>query len=700
MINDGNGRYFNDGRNQIADAPPAEAAYRAAVDPNRSCGTCSHRRGGVCGRWMANVENDMVCDSWLKGRVSKARTVEPETNMKSDQDTLGQYTALSEMFFSGDEIKDEDGLFWKEILCEGRWEETPGPNGAPQPVPLTVMSGSGTVASPYGITVGLDDVLQSFEQWEEKVTVPQSHDNKPLENTGYVRQLKIKKKDNGRDALFAGIEFGDNQAKSMAFDGTLPGTSAGLLFNVSDHKGKSFPVVMEHVALTAKPWMKGMESFSTNFSEEDKTFALQFADSSSSDSKEGESSKDSEAGSGEPEIMWDQTNGLMWRQNQVQQALDANQDIPPSEDDQNPAYQVVDLNDQQALVVDSAGNDTFIVPYTVNNGTVALAPAAQWQHAQRSGQVAPGKPASQTSQQGSGSTGVSQSYSEEASAAVPVTETAPSTPEARLQRAAEIRRMNFRDFTENERKKDAESGAAEPDGSYPIQNAGDLRNAIRAYGRSKDPAKTKAHIISRAKALGLSHMLPSGWGVSLSEGSTRDFPRGGETHMDPNKDEKETTEETPKVDPQVTVQLSEAQSTISRQQDQINTLSERLKASWVKGRMEELKKMGFSEYPGFLTKVESIYLSDDGAEALLLSEETDGKTVQSTLTATQIVDSLIDAMPKDDEGRLKLSEQATLLPGDKKPEADTSKEVPHEDKVAEAAAWLGGVVAKQFSEKK
>lgn len=170
--------------------------------------------------------------------------------------------------------------------------------------------------------------------------------------------------------------------------------------------------------------------------------------------------------------------------------------------------------------------------------------------------------------------------------------------------------------------------------------------------------------------------------------------------MDPNKDEKETTEETPKVDPQVTVQLSEAQSTISRQQDQINTLSERLKASWVKGRMEELKKMGFSEYPGFLTKVESIYLSDDGAEALLLSEETDGKTVQSTLTATQIVDSLIDAMPKDDEGRLKLSEQATLLPGDKKPEADTSKEVPHEDKVAEAAAWLGGVVAKQFSEKK
>lgn len=64
-----------------------------------------------------------------------------------------------------------------------------------------------------------------------------------------------------------------------------------------------------------------------------------------------------------------------------------------------------------------------------------------------------------------------------------------------------------REFSAEERRSDAESGAAEPDGSYPIKNATDLHNAMRAIGRSKNPAKTKAHIRARAKALGLESEL-------------------------------------------------------------------------------------------------------------------------------------------------------------------------------------------------
>lgn len=60
-----------------------------------------------------------------------------------------------------------------------------------------------------------------------------------------------------------------------------------------------------------------------------------------------------------------------------------------------------------------------------------------------------------------------------------------------------------RKFTAEERDADAKSGVAESDGSYPIRDAEDLHNAMRAYGRSKDKAKTKAHIRSRAKALDL-----------------------------------------------------------------------------------------------------------------------------------------------------------------------------------------------------
>jgi hypothetical protein len=64
-----------------------------------------------------------------------------------------------------------------------------------------------------------------------------------------------------------------------------------------------------------------------------------------------------------------------------------------------------------------------------------------------------------------------------------------------------------REFSEEQRREAADSGAAEPDGSYPIKNAGDLHNAMRAIGRSKNPAKTKAHIRARARALGLEHEL-------------------------------------------------------------------------------------------------------------------------------------------------------------------------------------------------
>lgn len=68
-----------------------------------------------------------------------------------------------------------------------------------------------------------------------------------------------------------------------------------------------------------------------------------------------------------------------------------------------------------------------------------------------------------------------------------------------------------RDFSEDQRKKAAGSGAALPDGSFPIENTSDLKNAIHAFGRAKDKAKAKAHIISRAKSLGQEALIPQDW---------------------------------------------------------------------------------------------------------------------------------------------------------------------------------------------
>lgn len=68
-----------------------------------------------------------------------------------------------------------------------------------------------------------------------------------------------------------------------------------------------------------------------------------------------------------------------------------------------------------------------------------------------------------------------------------------------------------REFTDAERKDMAEAGTALPDGSYPIKTVGDLKNAIQSFGRAKDKAKVKEHIIARAKAMGKESMIPEDW---------------------------------------------------------------------------------------------------------------------------------------------------------------------------------------------
>jgi 8-oxo-dGTP pyrophosphatase MutT (NUDIX family) len=70
----------------------------------------------------------------------------------------------------------------------------------------------------------------------------------------------------------------------------------------------------------------------------------------------------------------------------------------------------------------------------------------------------------------------------------------------------------FRDVSTEERKDLADEGAAMPDGSYPIANCSDLKNAIQAIGRAKDPEAVKRHIRKRKSALGCDEVdLPDTW---------------------------------------------------------------------------------------------------------------------------------------------------------------------------------------------
>lgn len=62
--------------------------------------------------------------------------------------------------------------------------------------------------------------------------------------------------------------------------------------------------------------------------------------------------------------------------------------------------------------------------------------------------------------------------------------------------------LNKRDFSRQQRDDAADSGAAMPDGSFPIKSEGDLANAVHLVGHATDPAAAKAHIRRRAAALG------------------------------------------------------------------------------------------------------------------------------------------------------------------------------------------------------
>jgi hypothetical protein len=70
-----------------------------------------------------------------------------------------------------------------------------------------------------------------------------------------------------------------------------------------------------------------------------------------------------------------------------------------------------------------------------------------------------------------------------------------------------------KEFSADERKKLAGEGKAMKDGSYPIASKADLKNAVQAYGRAKNKAAAKRHIIRRAKALGATSMLPEDWNI-------------------------------------------------------------------------------------------------------------------------------------------------------------------------------------------
>jgi len=73
-------------------------------------------------------------------------------------------------------------------------------------------------------------------------------------------------------------------------------------------------------------------------------------------------------------------------------------------------------------------------------------------------------------------------------------------------------RLFKHDWTQAQRDKGADAGWAMPGGEFPIKSAKDAHNAVELAHSSHLPFdKVKAHIKSRAKALGAESEIPADW---------------------------------------------------------------------------------------------------------------------------------------------------------------------------------------------
>lgn len=119
----------------------------------------------------------------------------------------------------------------------------------------------------------------------------------------------------------------------------------------------------------------------------------------------------------------------------------------------------------------------------------------------------------------------------------------------------------------------------------------------------------------------------------------------------------------------------------------LEELEAKVRESEVEGRVAELSEAGLDQYPGFLKAVRELMLADDGGPAAVLLSEEGGE--RTGITVTEIVERLVDGLPRDEEGKFKLSEQHIDV-GATAPEVEdlSTSEESEVDKAAAARDFL------------
>jgi hypothetical protein len=169
-----------------------------------------------------------------------------------------------------DQDPDSEGLIWAPILRSGMLATRPGPNGEKKHEPLVFVPGYATDTRKE---IGLQNLLDSFnDNAIQHVTIPTRHENNVLDNTGFLKSMKIvdSKKRPGEKLLVGAHDFRDPDVKKKVQLGTIANRSCGIVYDyVNTETGKKYSQAVDHVALTNRPWVTGMAAYGEISGEDD-----------------------------------------------------------------------------------------------------------------------------------------------------------------------------------------------------------------------------------------------------------------------------------------------------------------------------------------------------------------------------------------------------------------------------------------------
>lgn len=164
----------------------------------------------------------------------------------------------------------EPELLWKVFLRTGTWKLRPGPGGVKLKTPLKIYRDK----APKG-HISMSELKANFDAGaKEYVTIPQVHADGTTSDGGFVKKLLIQdvKGEDGsktkESLLWAGMEITDSALKTKLDERSIRGVSGGILFDYErTEDGKKFSQILSHVMVTNSPWINGTGDFQSKLPE-------------------------------------------------------------------------------------------------------------------------------------------------------------------------------------------------------------------------------------------------------------------------------------------------------------------------------------------------------------------------------------------------------------------------------------------------